>query len=357
MSTDTATSHFLRLTVVEDSSRLRGLIDLPDQYATDYTLNDFTVDGEKLSFTFPAILTPTTFTGTFERERISGTFATAAGSELTEGRFELRRAEREAPPYRTEEVRFQTSGVPLRGTVYVPTGKGPHPAVVLLHGAGPQTRESYLRHFAERFAQRGITALIYDKRNTGRADIPLWQQGSGSFEELSDDAAAAVRYLRARPDVADPRRIGLWGHGQGAWVAPLAADKIEGIYFLVMISGGGLTPSRHDLYVHEVRADARGPERSDPDLNYDPRPMLERLRIPVLLILGEDPQAPHARETAQTVESALRAAGNNAYTIKVIPGADDVLLVSSGDGWLAKKPAAGWIDDMIAWVLAHVKRR
>ncbi|HEU4749327.1 MAG TPA: alpha/beta fold hydrolase, partial [Gemmatimonadaceae bacterium] len=249
-------AHSIRLSLESDSSGLRGYLDLPDQYAYRYAVKNLSVDGTAVSFDFPDALPAAKFTGTFDADRINGSVTTPGVSDS--GAVQLLRRSGESVPYSVEQVRFANGEVPLRGTLFIPHTKGPHPGVVLLHGSGPQTRESYIRYFADQFARNGFAALIYDKRNTGRTDIPLWQQGSGAFADLADDATAAVRYLRARPDVADPRRIGLWGLSQGAWIAPLAADRIEGIAFLVLVSGGGVTPARQELYDDEVKLRARG---------------------------------------------------------------------------------------------------
>ncbi|HLA13911.1 MAG TPA: alpha/beta hydrolase, partial [Gemmatimonadaceae bacterium] len=234
--------------------------------------------------------------------------------------------------------------------------------------------------------------------------------------DLADDATAAVRFLRARPDAADPRRIGLWGLNQGAWIAPLAAERIEGIAFLVLVSGGGVTPARQELYDDEVKLRARGfsaaeikramslleranayvrsqtdsdwerfqselakarderwfpvldpfpitlpresPAWNDPDLDYDPVPLLQRLRVPVLVVLGEKDELTPVGQTARVTRTALRKAGNRDYLVREIPGANHGLLVSRADSesWLDQRPATGWVDEMIAWASARARR-
>jgi len=408
-------AHAFRLTLESDSVGLHGYMDLPDQYAYRYKVRNLSVDGNEVAFEFPEVLPPAKFEGTFDGGRIYGLIK-ASDPGTGGGTLELTRWAGEAVPYRSQQVRFASGDVPLRGTLLVPNTRGPHPAVILLHGSGPQTRESYIRYFADQFARNGIAALIYDKRNTGRADIPAWQQGMGTFAELADDAAAAVRYLRARPDAVDPRRIGLWGLSQGAWIAPLAADRIEGIAFLVLVSGGGVTPALQELYDDEVNLRARGyskaeiasamsllklanaytrsqsdadwdrfqgelakarekrwfseldpfpitlpresPVWNDPDLDYNPVPLLERLRVPVLVVLGEKDEMTPVEQTARLTSRALRKAGNTDYMIREIPGANHTLIVSRtpGESWLDQRPASGWVDGMIAWVKARALR-
>jgi dienelactone hydrolase len=405
----------MRVLVREDSVGLTGTVDLPDQYAAGYALRDVALRDTTLTFSFTDALPPVIFTGAFRRGRILGTFASAEGPDTVRGTFDLWRRPEESKPFHAEEVRFANGTVPLRGTLFIPNSAGPHPAVVFLHGSGPQTRESYIRYFADQFAREGIAALIYDKRNTGRTDIPLWQQGGGTFADLAEDAATAVKFLRARPDV-DRRRIGLWGLSQGAWLVPLTASQLDGLAFLVMLSGGGVTPARQELYDDEVKLKARGfseqqitqaisllrladdyvrshtdadwehlqrelararqepwfrfldrfplilpresPAWTDTDIDYDPRPALERLRMPVLVILGERDALTPTTETATAIESALRAAGNTDYTVRIIPRADHGLFVSTGgESWLNERPADGWIKNMSEWVVARTNRK
>jgi len=412
--TSGANIHAVRLALEPDSSGLRGYLDLPDQYAYRYLVKNLTVDGSAVSFEFPDALPPASFAGVFDSSRIHGTVTTPVAS--AGGALELARWSGEPVPYRTQQVRFANGDVWLRGTLFIPSTKGPHPSVVLLHGSGPQTRESYISYFADQFARNGIAALIYDKRNSDRTDIPVSQRGVGTFSELADDATVAVRYLRARPEVADPRRIGLWGRSEGAWIAPLAADRLEGIAFLVLVSGGGVTPALQELYDDEIRLRARGfsnaeiaratallklanaytrsqsdadwtrfqtalaaarsepwftaldpspitlprehPAWINPDLDYNPVPLLERLRVPVLMVLGEKDELTPVRQTARLTSAALRKARNPDYAVRQIPGADHQLWVTraTGESWLEQRPASGWLEEMIAWVSARARR-
>lgn len=413
--TSGAATHSLRLTLQPDPGGYRGSVDLPDQYGQSYDVRNLRVDDNAISFEFPDVLPPATFAGTFEGGRIHGTFTTQSASGLSSGSFELTRWAGAPIPYRTQDVRFASGDIPLRGTLFIPGSPGPHAAVVLLHGSGPQTRESPIYYFADQFARNGIAALIYDKRNTGRTDIPATQQGGGTLSDFANDAAAAIRYLRAFPAIVDPRRIGLWGSSEGAWIAPMAAERIEGVAFLVLVSGGGVSPARHALHDEEVRLRARGlngtefrramalvrlaheyvrsqsdadwnrferqldqsrgeswfpaidsfpiklprlsPAWKDPDLDYDPVPLLERLRVPVLVVLGaEDEVTPI---TARVTRAALRKAGNTDYLVRQIPGADHGLWVTPAgdDSWLSQRPATGWVDEMMGWVAARARQR
>jgi pimeloyl-ACP methyl ester carboxylesterase len=125
------------------------------------------------------------------------------------------------------------AGVVLSGTLRIPNGHqaGPFPTVLLLGGSGPGQRAG-ITPFTERMLRDGIAVLEYDKRGVG--------QSTGQFvdtlKNMETDAAAAVRYLRTRPEV-DPTRIALVGHSQGGAVAPAVAAEDPTIAAVVMFAG------------------------------------------------------------------------------------------------------------------------
>src|SRR4051794_33792490 len=61
---------------------------------------------------------------------------------------------------------FFNRDVRLAGTLVLPAAPGPHAAVVLLHGSGPQKRDLFMARW---FAEQGIAALAYDKRGVGES--------------------------------------------------------------------------------------------------------------------------------------------------------------------------------------------
>src|SRR5579859_3628637 len=109
---------------------------------------------------------------------------------------------------RQEPIHFSSDGFTLAGTLYLPAGIGPHPAVVLFHGSGPQARYEFEGHW---FAEHGVAALTYDKRGVGDSTGDF---RSVPFMTLCDDGLAAIQLLKALRDI-DPRRIGVWGLSQG----------------------------------------------------------------------------------------------------------------------------------------------
>lgn len=147
------------------------------------------------------------------------------------------------PPYRETEVGFPNAaaGLQLAGTLTVPAGPGPFPAVVLLSDVGAQDRNGTVNEFAplgrlaDFLTRRGIAVLRFDDRGTG--------QSTGAAEatvaELVTDAQAALAFLRTRPEII-PGRLGLVGHGEGGNVALLAAAQPQPPAFVVGLAPNGL---------------------------------------------------------------------------------------------------------------------
>ena len=75
------------------------------------------------------------------------------------------------------------------------------------------------------------------------------------LRDLADDALAAVELLKARADI-NPRQIGLWGHSQGGWVAPIVAAQSGDVAFVVSFSGPGVSYAE-ERSTRTVRLSAR----------------------------------------------------------------------------------------------------
>ncbi|UCE02880.1 MAG: alpha/beta hydrolase [Candidatus Latescibacterota bacterium] len=126
---------------------------------------------------------------------------------------------------------FESDGTLLSGRLDLPEGSGPHPAIVLVHGSGDHAATEYFYN-GDFFVAHGIATFTYDKRGTGRSQ----GEYTFDFQQLARDVVAAVRFLRARPEI-DAEQIGLSGYSQGAWVAPLAASLDESVRFVLVSYG------------------------------------------------------------------------------------------------------------------------
>lgn len=143
-------------------------------------------------------------------------------------------------PLRSEPVTFRNGGVSLGGTLVLPAEGGRRPAFVFTHGSGAATRTTFsgLGYY---LAAHGFAALKYDKRGSGEST----GNGTASFEDLADDAAAGADALRAHPRIGS--RLGYWGLSQGSSIAPLAAARHDRGALVIAASGGGLPIDRWEL--------------------------------------------------------------------------------------------------------------
>jgi len=174
---------------------------------------------------------------------------------LGENLLELHLEHATAPPFTKQEIQFKSDSTDLAGTLVLPQGKGPHPAVVLLHGSGKQGKQTWeYRSWADLLVRQGLAVLYYDKRGVGASG---GEYGVG-LRKLADDGVAAVQYLRSRPEV-DARRIGLKGSSQGAWLAEQVAADLGDIAFLLLGSAAAGTPKDQEVQKTEygMRDDGR----------------------------------------------------------------------------------------------------
>lgn len=340
----------------------------------------------------------TALDGVLAGNEIRGAFKGGEG----EGTFVLKKQAPTPLPYREIQVSFRSGEVTLSGTLAMPTGPGRHPAVVLVHGSGPEVRWGTNRYIADRFARAGIAAMVYDKRGTGRSSGD-WR--FATYEDLARDALAGFAFLAGRPDI-DARRIGIYGHSEGGLIAPLAqtlapdrvafivaedmaasrvrdqdlyrvrndiaaqawseADKKKALdaytLFLESISGDrpyaewekasagmkgqpwfdylGLPPAGHWLWTWY-------PKRA----NYDMTTPWRSVRGPALLVYGEHDQLVPVDASIRRIEDLLDANGVT-YTALIAPRAEHNLTIHprAGEPFFWWKQAPGLIDTVAAWV-------
>jgi pimeloyl-ACP methyl ester carboxylesterase len=263
---------------------------------------------------------------------------------------------------------------------------------VLIHGSSTPSRDDF-RFYADLLARRGIAALIYDKRSTGGQ---LGGTSEVDLRDLAGDAAAAVALLKQRGDI-NAGRIGLWGHSQGGWVAPIAAAQSDSVAFVVGFSAPGVTYADLDKYANATRLRANGVPQADIDqamaalaevddfvrrggnaaalqerldqlhrtrwaslttlprlaptrehirtwirwrnLDLDPVEYWRRIRVPVLLLYGERDDVVPVPASASRIEEALRAAGNPNVTVRIFAGENHTIAGSQE-----------FLDLMVSWI-------
>jgi dienelactone hydrolase len=130
----------------------------------------------------------------------------------------------------------------LPGTLLVPSGAGPFPAVVLVHSSGPHDRDEKVggtrpfRDMAEGLATRGIAVLRYDKRTFVHAAECAADRNMTMTSETVDDAVRAAALLRTQPGI-DPRRVFVLGHSQGGYMIPRIMHADAALAGVVVLAG------------------------------------------------------------------------------------------------------------------------
>ena len=315
--------------------------------------------------------------------------------------------------------------ITLAATLTVPQGAGPFPAVILITGSGSQDRDEMLlghRPFlvlADYLTRRGIAVLRADDRGVGGTSKGA---ASDTSENYAGDALAGVEFLKTRKEI-NPKQIGLIGHSEGGMIAPMAAVRSTDVAFIVLMAGPGIPGDRlllmqnglisvaecnrlakesmaqtekwfaiardekdpavakQKIAAELARLDVAARKKLEAQLgvaaaqlngllnpwfrfflNYDPRPMLTKVHVPVLALNGEsDTQVP-AKEDLAAIEQALKEGGNRDYKIVLLPKLNHLFQTSntgapSEYGEIEETIAPIALQTMGDWIVAHTSAR
>lgn len=313
-----------------------------------------------------------------------------------------------------QAVHFTSGSATLAGTLVFPAGTGKHPAVILFHGSGPQTRDLFTARW---FGTHGVAALAYDKRGVG--------QSTGNFRivpfmELTDDGLAGIEYLKTRREI-DTQHIGVWGLSQGGWLGPLAASRSADVSFVIAVSGPGVSPGDQMIFLYGKELEAEGfserdvqeasalrrvvwhylssgagyakakaeleaarkkswydtvkrqsddlfapletpdqvarPDRPDArwfnkEAVYDPLPVLEVLRVPTLFVFGDHDRLVPVDESVAIIRRVQEKNMRNAFTIRVLADVEHDMTLVTGDG--SREISPEYLKTMKEWLTSNV---
>ena len=315
-------------------------------------------------------------------------------------------------PLKKEQIFFEQADAKLSGTLIIPQTKGPHPAIILLHGSGPLTRYSFgpYPHF---FSSLGLAVLIFDKRGVGESTGLRMDASTGTVmksayypDDLANDALAAMRFLQEREDI-DPKRIGFWGSSEGGMLATYVSSKSKDVAFAINSSGFmeplwkildyQIEPVLRDAKVPEeiiqhqtdfvdlwlkvaktgkgweefqkreaelIKTDgfsffqSRGKYNSLEELRWDwnhvltfnPQHALKKVTCPVLGVFGELDTVTPAKRTAENMTRILKKVKHKDFTVKVFPNAGHSLSELPDKN----RMVPGIFDTLDTWITSRV---
>ncbi|HEV7133416.1 MAG TPA: prolyl oligopeptidase family serine peptidase [Gaiellaceae bacterium] len=258
---------------------------------------------------------------------------------------------------------FGDGGVRIAGRLLEPPGKGPFPAVVLVPGSVPATRDTY-DLWAMFFVSRGFAVLSYDKRGVGASTGTYVRAATDqNLRDLAADVVAGVEWLKHRHDV-DARRIGLSGGSQAGWVMELAASRSRDVRWAAFQSGPAMSVGRQLAYsgvTHEGAVDPTDAQihaalDNAPDSGFDPRPVLAALKIPLLWQLGSVDKRMYTPETLANL-AAIQAAGTHDFTIHVYAGGAHSLRLTAHGTIAEERTSPGFVPGVFADLAAWLRRR
>lgn len=262
----------IRVALAAQDGAWSGTIDVPVQDATGIELHDLRIAADTVYFEMLDGMRKASFDGQVQPDGgISGQFKQMGVT----GSFELARPEEPAAaeplPYREEEVTFQNDGVTLAGTLTLPSGDGPFPALILLSGSGQQDRDEALpivpdyrpfREIADTLTRQGVAVLRYDDRGVGGS---TGDPGTATSADFATDAEAALRFLQGRADI-DPAQIGFLGHSEGGMLAAMVAADNADVAWVISMAGTAVDGYQTILKQVERLALASGASQAEVDI-------------------------------------------------------------------------------------------
>ena len=156
---------------------------------------------------------------------------------------------------RQENISFDFDSHTIAGTLALPTGEGPFPVAIFIHGDGAQDRFSNGAYniMINSLLEKGIATFSWDKQGVGESEGNWLHQ---SMAMRADEAIQAMQTLQTHDDVV-PDRIGFIGFSQGGWVLPEIAMQTEEAAFYIVV-GGAVNWMDQGKYLTSKRLEGEG---------------------------------------------------------------------------------------------------
>ena len=236
---------------IDNTGKMNTLLDSPDQNAFGIKTDTTIISGDNITVKVKKLMAG--YEGTIVQgdSLINGKWTQAGQTyDLNLKKLlkpvVLKRPQEPKPPfpYKLEDITFlnEKANIELAGTLTIPEGKGPFPAVVMVTGSGQQNRdEALMGHkpflvIADYLTRHGIAVLRYDDRGTAKSKGVF---ATSTTYDFADDAEAGLTWLKKQP-LIDQKHVGIAGHSEGGLIAPIVASRNKMVNFIILIAGPGI---------------------------------------------------------------------------------------------------------------------
>ncbi len=230
-----------------------GTLDSPDQGVTGLPLSSVITKGDSISvqvntakITYNAVLTnDSTLSGMWIQGM--GQIQLLMTRQSTQSRIKLpNRPQTPKPPYNynSEDVEYDNAdrSVHLAATLTYPKSGHHFATAILITGSGLQDRDEtifYHKPFAviaDYLTKKGYAVLRVDDRTMGKSTGDVQHATSADY---ANDVIAGINYLKTRMEI-DTAEIGLIGHSEGGFIAPIVYEKWPHLGFIISLAGTGV---------------------------------------------------------------------------------------------------------------------
>jgi len=226
-----------------------------------------------------------------------------------------------------ELVRFESfDGLSVPAWVYKPSGEGPFPVVVSIHG-GPesQARPAFSSTYQMWLAKLGVAVVVPNVRGSaGYGKSYLAMDNAYKREDSVRDIGALLDWIAAQPEL-DAERVAVFGGSYGGYMVLASAvhysDRLKAAVDIVGISNFVTFLENTEDYRRDLRRVEYGDER-DPEMRahlekISPLNNVEKIAVPMLVVQGQnDPRVPVTE--AEQIVQALRQKGEKVWYMNAL---------------------------------------
>lgn len=254
-----------------------------------------------------------------------------------------------------EELEVESEDYKLEAELFIPIGgETKKPVVVFSGGSGDGIYQDYTGDFHHQviidyYHSHDISVVLYNKRGLGESEGNWYKN---DFEGRAADVGAIIDVIKTY-EVVDVNHIGVIGHSQGGWIAPLVASQRDDIAFWVAYAGPATsyTEQVEDLHETYYRCNGKDEEQVKRDvklklfivetaakigkvlpigiigfdanaIDYDPADILKNLEVPGIMFFGENDPLVDVTRNEAAIDRIFGTTSPEFLEYHTIPSAD-----------------------------------